>query len=265
MEQGYEDLFHEVLELKSKLSEVHNDLRRFAEHSNRQHVEAILSDVHKDFSEVVVTHLLQETEQGLESRMVKGCQMRETCKSLFAELLNGTAALCRETVFPDDAVQESVASLNEMRDKAPHQRCKRCFSEVERLFDSQIAIMQSMQIYEVDQPERDTIMSLPEESTVTQILEPMANRQRLQIMKALAGATNTFSGLSQLTGLRGGNLLFHLSKLLERGMILQRSERGDYMITEKGYKAIKGVAELNSLLKTTPSHALAERISNQSP
>lgn len=253
MEQRYEDLFHEVREVKSKLSEVHNDLQRFVEHSNREHIEAILSDVRKNFSEIVVKHLLQETEQGLESRMIKGCQMRETCKSLFAELLNGTVTLNRETVLPDDAVQERAASLREMRGNAPHPQCKRCFTEVERLFDSQIAIMQSMQIYEVDQPERDTIMALPEETTVTQILEPMANRQRLQIMKALAGATNTFSGLSQLTGLRGGNLLFHLSKLLAGGMILQRSERGDYMITEKGYKTIKGVAELNSLLNTTPS------------
>jgi DNA-binding transcriptional ArsR family regulator len=264
MERGYEDLFREVRDVKSKLSEVHNDLRRFGEHSNRQHVESLLSDIRKDFSEIVVKHLLQETEQGLENRMVKGCQMRETCMSLFAELLNGTATLCRETVFPDDAVQERVASLKEMRDKALHPQCKRCFTEVERLFDSQIAIMQSMQIYEVDQPEKDTIMALPEETAVTQILEPMANRQRLQIMKALAGATNTFSGLSQLTGMRGGNLLFHLSKLLEQGMILQRSERGDYMITEKGYKAIKWVAELNSLLNTTPGHTPAERVCNPS-
>ncbi len=248
MERGYEDLFDEVREIKSKLSEVHTDLRRFGEHSNRQHVESILSDVRKDFSEIVVKHLLQDTEEGLAGRMIKGCQMRDTCMSRFAELLNGTATLYRETVFPDDAVQERVASLREMRDKAPDPRCKRCFTEVERLFDNQIAIMQSMQIYEADQPEKDTIMGLPEETTVTQILEPMANRQRLQIMKALAGATNTFSGLSRLTGMRGGNLLFHLSKLLEQGMILQRSERGDYMITEKGYKAIKWVAELNSLL-----------------
>jgi len=38
-------------------------------------------------------------------------------------------------------------------------------------------------------------------------------------------------------------LLFHLQKLLDCGMILQRNERGDYMITEKGYKALRGLAE----------------------
>jgi predicted transcriptional regulator len=29
-------------------------------------------------------------------------------------------------------------------------------------------------------------------------------------------------------------------------MILQRHERGDYMITEKGFKALRGVSELYS-------------------
>lgn len=56
----------------------------------------------------------------------------------------------------------------------------------------------------------------------------------------------TFSALAELTGLRGGNLLFHLQKLQDGGMILQRNERGDYMITEKGYRALRVVAQLYS-------------------
>jgi predicted transcriptional regulator len=62
-------------------------------------------------------------------------------------------------------------------------------------------------------------------------------------MKALSTETKTFSALSLLTGLRGGNLLFHLQKLTDSGMILQRNERGDYMITEKGYAALIGIVE----------------------
>jgi hypothetical protein len=66
-------------------------------------------------------------------------------------------------------------------------------------------------------------------------------------MKALSAETKTFSALSalsSLTGPRGGNLLFHLQKLQDGGMILQRNERGDYMITEKGYRTLRGVSEL---------------------
>ncbi len=53
-----------------------------------------------------------------------------------------------------------------------------------------------------------------------------------------------FNEFSELTGLRGGNLLFHLQKLLDGGMILQRHERGDYMITEKGFRVLKGIADI---------------------
>ncbi|MCZ7398954.1 MAG: winged helix-turn-helix domain-containing protein, partial [Candidatus Methanoperedens sp.] len=67
---------------------------------------------------------------------------------------------------------------------------------------------------------------------------------RLQILKAVSIEAKTFSAFSELTGLRGGNLLFHLQKLLDTGLILQRHERGDYMITEKGYKVLKGISDI---------------------
>jgi len=79
---------------------------------------------------------------------------------------------------------------------------------------------------------------------VKEILDPISNIQRLQILKAVFEGTKTFTEFSELTGLRGGNLLFHLQKLLDGGMILQRHERGDYMITEKGYGVLKGIADL---------------------
>ena len=47
-----------------------------------------------------------------------------------------------------------------------------------------------------------------------------------------------------MNGLRGGNLLFHIKKLTDSGMIFQGHERGDYMITEKGYRTMKAISEL---------------------
>lgn len=104
----------------------------------------------------------------------------------------------------------------------------------------------------------ESTKDLPEENVVSEILEPLSNKQRLQMLKALSAETKTFSALSTLTGLRGGNLLFHLQKLQDGGMILQRNERGDYMITEKGYKALRGISELHSnlvskMVKTEPT------------
>ncbi|MEM4643283.1 MAG: alcohol dehydrogenase catalytic domain-containing protein [Candidatus Bathyarchaeia archaeon] len=88
------------------------------------------------------------------------------------------------------------------------------------------------------------LFKIPEEIVNNEILEPLANVKRLQILKSLLIKERTFSELMQITGLQGGNLLFHLQKLLSAGVIIQRHERGDYMITEKGYKILKSIAEL---------------------
>jgi predicted transcriptional regulator len=84
---------------------------------------------------------------------------------------------------------------------------------------------------------------------VKSVLEPISNKQRLQILKSMASETMTFTALSELTGLRGGNLLFHIQKLLESDLILQRHERGDYMITEKGYNLLIMLSNFKKYLK----------------
>ncbi|PKL71070.1 MAG: ArsR family transcriptional regulator, partial [Methanobacteriales archaeon HGW-Methanobacteriales-2] len=81
----------------------------------------------------------------------------------------------------------------------------------------------------------DAPLTETEEKIVKNALEPLSNKQRLQILKSMVSETRTFSALSELTGLRGGNLLFHIQKLLKSELILQRHERGDYMITKKGF------------------------------
>ena len=94
-----------------------------------------------------------------------------------------------------------------------------------------------------------SIADLSEEAVVQGILEPLANRHRFRIVQALAAGAQSFSALSALTDLRGGNLLFHLKKLQDAGLILQRHERGDYVITGKGYTTLKGIVTLYTNLQ----------------
>ncbi len=102
--------------------------------------------------------------------------------------------------------------------------------------------MQTLGIYQKNPSTVD--MEIPDKIVVNDLLEPVANIQRFQIVKSLMTGTRTFSEISQLTGLRGGNLLFHIRKLTESGMILQRHERGDYIITDKGHKTMAAIGEL---------------------
>lgn len=104
--------------------------------------------------------------------------------------------------------------------------------------------MQSLGIYNSERNKTGSDSDVPVKIVVKDLLEPLASVQRFQILKALTVQTRTFSDISQLTGLRGGNLLFHIKKLNDASMILQRHERGDYIITDKGYKALTAISEL---------------------
>ena len=180
--------------------------------------------------------------------MVEGCEMRDACKARFSGLLKEGANLIAEDAAGEETIGDLRSRLSDFRSKAPYDRCERCFSEASKLQEKQISLLRSMRIYETKDEKMQESQDLPVEAVVKEILEPLNSRQRLQILKSLASEIRSFSSLSELTGLRGGNLLFHLEKLLGSGMILQRHESGDYMITEKGYRALLGITEVYSRL-----------------
>lgn len=236
------------LTIKTKLDEVHEDLKRFMEQSSRQHLESVLAGSRRDFLNSIIEHVMDDIDEGLDINMVKKCQMQETCKSNFTKFLKENANLLNHDGVAEDIILGKQYELEEMRNNAPYDQCRKCFQEVSNLSDKQVKLMRSLRIYNTSAEQKKDILVLPEDSIVTDILEPLSNRQRLQILKAVAIETKTFSALSKLTGLRGGNLLFHLQKLLDTDMILQRHERGDYMITDKGFKVLKGISDVHSML-----------------
>jgi len=245
-----ENFQKEILEIKSELSNIHTELKRFFEQSDMLHHESIILGVQKDFSNVIIGHVAEDIEDGLERNMIRNCEMRDTCNSIFTGFLQKNTGLIKQSNVDESIISKNQSELQEMKNNAPKKQCDKCFSEVSNLFRKQILLMRSLRIYDTNEENKKDITVIPEEFLVNDILEPLSNIQRLQILKAVSAGTKTFSDFSALTRLRGGNLLFHLQKLLDGGMILQRHERGDYMITDKGYKTLKGISDLYITLKS---------------
>ncbi len=235
----------EIRELKSEISGLRTDLKRFIEKANQQHVEGVLCDIRKNYAGVMTDHQVDTAKNDLSAHMVGDCTMREKCYEVFMDFLQKTSRHISDGEISDEVVQSYRDQMKAMRKKGPFDRCETCFSEVHRLFEKQIDLMQSLGIYRKNTAAAAGFDEIDDAKVVESILEPVANLQRFQIVKALAAQTRTFSDISQMTGLRGGNLLFHIRKLTESGMILQRHERGDYVITEKGFSTLQAVAELS--------------------
>ena len=234
----------EIRELKHEISALRADLKRFMERANQQHVNSVLGDLKKNYADVFTNHQVDTAKGILSAHMVNDCTMREKCFELFMDFLQNTAGHIKDDQVSEEIIQSYREQMQALRKKGPYDRCDTCFSEVHRLFEKQVDLMQSLGIYSStnDKPGFNTEVS--ERVVVKDLLEPIASVQRFQILKALTVQTRTFSDISQLTGLRGGNLLFHIKKLTDAGMILQRHERGDYIITGRGYKTLTAVSEL---------------------
>lgn len=240
------DLERDVAAIRSKLEAVHDELLRFAERSNQQHLASILEGCRADYGRAILGYALEEIEGGLEANMVGDCQMKTACKALFSDLLKGNLDHLKAGGISEESIGGARSKMEDMRRRAPREECATCFSQAGRLLEKQLDLMRSLRVYRDADIEKGSIEDLDEEGAVRGLLEPLGNGQRLQIIKALAVETKSFSALSKLTGLRGGNLLFHLQKLSQARMIIQRHERGDYMITARGYKALQGISQLYS-------------------
>jgi predicted transcriptional regulator len=238
----------EIRELKTEIAGLRTELKRFIEHANLQHVDGILSDLKKNYADLFTNHQIDTAKVDLSSHMVNDCKMRSKCFELFMDFLQNTARHIKDGQVSDEIIQSYREQMKVLRKKGPYDKCDTCFSEVHRLFEKQVDLMQSLGIYKKTGDIVERPAESADDSVVKDVLEPVANIQRFKILKSLMVQTRTFSDISQMTGLRGGNLLFHIKKLTASGLILQRHERGDYIITDKGYKTMMAISQLHQVL-----------------
>jgi len=244
----------EIKAIREKLSEMHSDIKKMMEYSNRLHFETALESSRQEYSNALLNHLFEDIETGLERNMVKKCPEKKNCTSAFTALLQQNAGLIKQRKVDDTPILDNRKKLDELSCGAPYSKCEKCFSEVSSIFIKQVNLVRSMRIYADNQERKPEISALETGVVMSEILEPVSNNQRLEILRAVTFETKSFSAFSELTGLRGGNLLFHLQKLTESGLILQQHERGDYMITEKGFKILQGLNEMYLSLQYSPLH-----------
>lgn len=187
----------------------------------------------------LVEHLNDAIDIELERRMVSPCDCRPSCKALFTDVLQRSSRMVGELVVEERRITDLRRELELARVKAPYKKCSLCFEEVQNIFNGHVRMIRGQNTYVTEQNLRALIAKMNEERIAQQILDPLSNPQRLEIMKCMSVEPQTYSSLSCTTGLKGGNLLFHLRKLSASGMISQDAGRGDYQLTDKGGKVLR--------------------------
>jgi DNA-binding transcriptional ArsR family regulator len=183
--------------------------------------------------------LAAEIDQELDRCMVRNCDGYVKSRGFFTDFLDRSAALAGEDKVEESHITEMRRELERARANSPYNKCSICFDGVGLLFERHIRLARTQNSYVSEANLRALIDKMDEESVVRNIIDPLSNPQRLEMMKWLNSHPMTYSMLSQRTGLKGGNLLFHIQKLLAAGFIAQDQDRGDYSLTERGSKVLR--------------------------
>ncbi|WP_445475086.1 winged helix-turn-helix domain-containing protein [Methanococcoides methylutens] len=174
----------------------------------------------------------------------KECPMQTKCIPHLVNFFEELVDHARNGQVSEDNITQMRSNFDKVKELAPFDHCSNCIQKAERYFDQQVGMLQTIGVYQNESNIKLQVQDLHEEQVSSLIGDPLSSAVRVRILKSLYNGGRSFTELSKLTELRGGNLLFHLEKLQNRGMIRQRGERGEYQISVQGYEALNSMAEL---------------------
>jgi DNA-binding transcriptional ArsR family regulator len=227
---GNDLLEKEIKNLRKEVSELKFALNRFAERSCKE----IIKMQNQGFMALISEHLEEDMAEDLTGSLLKDCRLFDKCRGNFLKRLKGFSSQCKTMGVEAALANKSREIMNLKESIGSPDKCETCFNGVFSTLNKQARAISSIGIYDIKATRREGLVAeLPVEDAC-RILKATSNPIRLLILKSLYLESKSFTSLSSITGLRSGNLLFHIKMLLKAGLIIQTQERGDYMITKNG-------------------------------
>jgi predicted transcriptional regulator len=135
-----------------------------------------------------------------------------------------------------------INRIDKVIEQVKGSQCEVCSSNFQKKLRKEKRAFQTIVLVEQTSESKKQEQELNISYLVQMVLEPLASPERLKIITSLSEGKKGFSRLAQLTGLRGGHLIYHIKKLLVAGLIAQEDNKGDYIITQKGIEIAKKIA-----------------------
>ena len=235
-----------IFEIKDMIKDIHKDLKNMKEKSNEEYLNFMYSNLKKEFIISMNGYMLNKIDPELEQRMVNPCNMRKQCKSVFEKYLKKHT----ENLTPDNISKEKINKskdeFEKIKKNKQKEECDTCFNEVSNIFEDHASLIKSIKLYD-NQNDEDVkkISDIDEKQLVKSVLNPISHEKRLKILKSIAFEPQSFSSLSNLTNLKGGNLIFHINKLQKNDLIFQKQAHQEYMLTTKGFKVMQTLLSMD--------------------
>ncbi|MDO5851701.1 MAG: winged helix-turn-helix domain-containing protein [Methanobacteriaceae archaeon] len=242
-----EFLIKDNKEIKEQLKTIEKQISSLKEQKNKENINTALETVKKDVSYSLTNYLQNNLKKELNHSLNDSCSLKKDCNNLFEEMIQENIRQANQKGITPEYKNKIKKKIHEVRLTAPTKECNSCLDNIEQMTFNHMDLLDSINNQQKFEQQNDT--SINNEKILKEVLEPVTNKQRLQILEKLAEDNLSHSELSKLTKLRGGNLLFHLEKLKNANLIIQKHERSNYIITKKGYNILLSLSRLEKTLK----------------
>lgn len=236
--QSMEKTLHE---LKKEISLLRKELQRIEASLMAERLESVERAIAQNYIELYIDEVEEEIDETLEHILREECAKREQCKQIFKKSLGEPLKKYKKDGLKEVLIKldKELSQVESVLKKSINTSCEACYRKLQKSLQKQRKTLQKIADLKLTLEKRENRKQLDVPNLVKDVLEPIANPARLSILIAVHQGRKGFSDLSEITGMRGGHLIFHLKRLLTSGLIAQNGRKGDYVITSKGERVIK--------------------------
>ena len=218
-----------------------SELRSFQSLFIEEKIEAMRKQVISGHQRLLLDLVLNTMRREFESVCPNPCTLyeRNECIDFFICRLKESA----ERMDPDEAeefLSNQVRMDGDLIRKYPElgqEPCLSCFYVYTAERDQLMKAIGELSLARSELKRKglvSLIKDLPDGEVIATIIEPLSHPVRFRMVKALSMGGMSYKELSTLTGYKGGHLLFHVTRLIEAGLVAKDASSGQYLITEKG-------------------------------
>ncbi|MFA5331981.1 MAG: hypothetical protein WC342_06345 [Methanoregula sp.] len=227
------------------------ELRSFQSLMVEERIEAMRQQLGQGYQHLLLELVLSTAGREFETVCPQDCTLfnRSDCIEFFLSRLKESA----ERMDPDEAGRYIAAQVHRDEDlvsrypELGRDPCRKCFDTYIRERDTLMQAVGRLSSVRQAILRKKTdvfIADLPDEEVLSTLIEPLSHPVRFAVLKGLFRGSMYYSEMSALTGYKGGHLLFHVTRLVEAGLMVKSETPGLYTLTEKGMGVMQLVRNL---------------------
>lgn len=244
------------MRLDDEISALRQEIGQFRTET-RQRLEVIENEVNKqvalNYNRTIIDYVTEMSHDIVENLKCDRPDMETYCKTSIGGVQTEYLSLLKAGRFTDsyNALEAALVKINQIKEgfvKDGLKGCISCLENEERLMVSNMQLFAQLKLIETPavslSKNRATVNSIDAEKVNDLIINPISNKVRIQILQSIYRGENRFNDLSNATGLEGGQLLYHI-RILRKSEYMDQFDSKDYVLTNKGMKALVMLAQLS--------------------